>query len=1177
MKLTLPFLAALGMKRISRSLSLFLLLASAVLAQEFRASIAGEVTDPTGAPVADAKVTVTYVARNAPTEAASNEAGRYLVQFLLPGRYTMTVEKAGFKKFVREGIALNSPDRLGLDVRLELGGVTETVTVTAEAVPLQTETASRSALIENRLIENIPTSGRNLYHFQYTQPGVVKNSNYWGDFELYAFGNINGVIIGGGRPGENESLIDGVTDTRGDRGVAYAPSLNSVQEVTLQTNTYDAQFGRVGGGVTSIIVKSGTNALHGQLFEFLENEKLYATSWANNALGRGRSPFKLNTFGFEFDGPVYVPKVFDGRNKAFFMISLEALRERNPGLQVANLPTADMLQGNFSGLRTSQGQPVTIFDPTTTRLGADGRYTRQPFQGNRIPAAMINPVASKVASFYPQPNRPGGIGPDNAGNYVLVTPAKNGYDSWHGRMDVRVTQKSNISWRYGQTPWTNFAQVRWGTNPAEPSGEAPSTRIARHGSADWTYTLNPSMVFNLRFGVARYEGFSGNVFAAGFDPRQLGFPDTLVRQFTRLQFPRFDLGFYQALGADRVTSYETHDTWSLQPNLSWNRGRHNLKYGVEFRLYNRNQLNAGAASGRYSFDRRWTQFEAQRGDALSGNEFASFLLGYPSGGFVDRNIDPSWQNSYIALFLQDDWKVRPRLTLNLGLRWDYEGPRVERYNRMIRGFAFDQGSPIANQVQGLTLRGGLAYAGSSGSDRQAFFPDKNNVQPRVGVAWQLRPKWVLRGGYGLTYLGQSSNGPDTGFSRATPLIFTLDNSLTPAVTLSNPFPANIYPSGLLQPIGSSQGLATNLGFGVGAQYLDRVLPFSHQFSVGVQREMPWGFLLDVSYVGNITRKLPVGLGLNFIPASTLNSLPVGDRPAFFNAQAPNPMRGLFGGGSLNGATIPRSQLLLAYPHFAGVGISDVPIGRQRYDSFQLKATRRFAGGLAMQISYTLSKTLEQVTALNAQDVNLANLLETPLEKRLIEFDVPHVLAVLTSYELPFGRGKRFGSGMHPVLNGFAGGWNLNVQYIMRSGHPWDFPNASPLVARSAKFTHAQRDELAKSKGRSQYDPLFDDLFDASIFPRQAQAPFTLRDYPTRFPDVRFKALNVAEISVSKDFPIKERAKVQIRADFQNAFNYPWFSRGAVRPPVVTNVRYPLVEASSRAESREIILVMKVLF
>ncbi len=858
------------------------------------------------------------------------------------------------------------------------------------------------------------------------------------------------------------------------------------------------------------------------------------------------------------------------------MISLEALRERNPGLQVANLPTADMLQGNFSGLRTAQGQPVTLYDPTTTRLGPDGRYTRQPFQGNRIPAAMINPVASKVASFYPQPNRPGGVGPDNAGNYVLVTPAKNGYDSWHGRMDLRVSQKSNIAYRYGQTPWTNFAQVRWGTNPAEPSGEAPSTRVMRHGSADWTYTLNPAMVFNLRFGVARYEGFSGNIFAAGFDPRQLGFPDTLVRQFSRLQFPRFDLGFYQAIGADRVTSYETHDTWSLQPNLGWTRGRHNMRYGAEYRLYNRNQLNAGAASGRYSFDRRWTQANPLQADALSGNEFAGFLLGYPSGGSVDRNSDPAWRNGYLALFVQDDWKVTPRLTVNLGLRWDYEGPRVERYNRMVRGFAFDQASPIAGQVQGLTLRGGLVYAGSSGETRQAFLSDRNNFQPRAGVAWQFRPKWVLRGGYGLTYLGQASSGPDTGFSRTTPLTATTDN-VTPAVDLRDPFPSRLWPTGLLQPIGSSQGLATNLGVGVSAQFLDRPLPYSHQFSIGVQREMPWGFLLDASYVGNLTRKLPVGLGLNSIPAATLTSLPVADRPAFFNAQAPNPMRGLFGGGSLNGATIPRSQVLVAYPHFTGVSVSDVPIGRQHYDSFQLKATRRFSGGLAMQIAYTLSKTIEQVNLLNGQDVNLANLLETRLEKRLIEFDVPHVLAVLTSYELPFGRGKRWGSSMHPVLNGFAGGWNVNVQYLMRSGHPWDFPNAPPLAARSAKFNHSQRDELARSRGRNEYDPFFDDFLDASIFPRTAQAPFTLRDYPTRFPDVRFKALNAAEISVSKDFPIQERAKIQIRADFQNAFNYPWFSRGVVRPPNVTNARWPLVEASSRAESREVILVMKVLF
>ncbi len=455
------------------------ILVSVASGQEFRASISGDVTDPTGAPVEGARIVVTSVERNTSSETFSNAAGRHLVQFLLPGHYVVTAEKAGFKKFVREGIALAASDRLGLPIRLELGAVTESITVTGEAPLLQTETSSRTATIETRMVDNIPTSGRNLFQFQYTLPGVLKASSYWGDFELYAFGNINAVIISGGRRGENETVLDGVSNTRMDRGVAFMPALQAVEEFTVLSNAYDAQYGRVGGGVNVINLKSGTNTLHGQLFHHLENEKLYANAWGANALGLGRVPFKQNTFGFEVDGPVYLPKLFDGRNRAFFMLALEGLRERNPGAETRTLPTAEQLRGDFSGLFNTQGRPVTIYDPATTRLGPGGRYVRDPFPGKRIPQGRINPVAAQVATFYPQPNRPP-IGLDNALNYARITPSKNGYDHWVGKIDLRLSDRSTVSGRYGQTPWNNFSKIVWGTNAAEPSGEAPSTRVSRN-------------------------------------------------------------------------------------------------------------------------------------------------------------------------------------------------------------------------------------------------------------------------------------------------------------------------------------------------------------------------------------------------------------------------------------------------------------------------------------------------------------------------------------------------------------------------------------------------------------------------------------------------------------------------------------------------------------------------
>lgn len=1150
------------------SLVLTLLSASA-FSQDFRGTIIGEVTDTAGAPIANAKVTVTSLARNSSAATTTNSIGRFTVESVPSGKYQLTIEHDGFKRFVYENIAINSADRIALNAALQIGDVTEIITVNDDASLLQTETASRIALVENRVLENIPTNGRNLYQLQYTLPGVIKNSTYWGSMELYAFGNVNGVSISGGRSGENETLIDGVSNTRPDRGVAYVPSLNGTQEFTLRSNTYDARFGRIGGGVTAITVKSGANQLHGQLFEFLKNDKLNANDWIANKFDDRRSPFKNNTFGFEVDGPVFLPKLFDGRNKAFFMLSLEGMRERGEDGNIRTLPTAQMLQGDFSNLRDSDGNLITIYDPATTRL-VNGSYVRDPFPNNKIPANRINPVAAKVASFYPKPNQP--AGPDNVDNYAIFQPQKNGYDSWLGKMDLRLGENHALAFRYGQTPWSDYANIVWGTNAAEPSGTSPATRVSRNWGWDWTYTINPATIFNLRGGLARYEGFSGNSFAGGFDPRELGFPSSLVSQFTALQFPRFQIGRYSELGATRVTDYEARDTYSAQPNLIITRGKHDLKTGVEFRLYNDNHLQPGAASGHYDFDSSWTQADPQRGDALSGDDFASFLLGLSTGGYIERNIDPAYQNHYYAVFAQDDWKLRHHLTLNLGLRWDYESPRTERFNRMVRGFAFDQPSPIASKVPGLNLKGGLVYAGSNGESRLAFEPDRNNFQPRIGIAWQFKSKWVLRGGYGLSYLGQSGNGSSAGYSRDTSLIASIDGGIRPAVTLSDPFPTSLYPNGLLQPIGNSLGLATDLGQAAYAQYLNRPLPYSHQFSFGVQRELPGGWLVEASYVGNLTRKLPVFLDLNFIPANVLNSIPVADRPAYLSAEVPNPMAGLLPGSGLNGATIPRQQLLFAYPQYAGVGISDVPIGSQRYDSLQVQATRRFSKGLAASVAYTISKTLEQVSLLNAQDVNLSDLTKTKLEKRLAEYDVPQKLAVVTSYELPFGRGKHFGNGMNKVFNGLVGGWNLNVQWVYQSGFPFDFPNAAPLAAGSAKLSGSERDKRSES-GR--FDPSVDKWFDTSLFPNSEPVPYTLRNFPTRFPDMRSPNLNTWEISAFKQFVIKERIRWQIRADFQNAFNFPFFAR--LQSNDVTDQRFGQLRADITNETRRIVAVLKIIF
>ena len=1148
-----------------------------LLGQEFRANISGTVTDPSGAPIGGAKVEVTSAERQVRYDAVSNDVGIYLIRFLPPGTYTLSVQKDGFKRAQRSSLVAQGADRLSVDIRMEVGGVTESVTVTGETPLLATETASRSVTLEQKYVDDLPTSGRNVYQLLYSQPGVIKNSRYWGSFELYAFGNINGVMINGGRSGENETLIDGVSSVRGSRSASFAPALNAIQEVSIQTNSYDASYGRFGGGVTSIVLRTGTNQLHGQLYEFFKNDNLNANGYSRNSVGVKQPEYKNNTFGFTVDGPIVIPKLLNGKNKLFWMLSLESLNERNPQVQLWTVPTALERRGDYSQVIDNQRRPITIYDPLTTRANPNGAgFIRTPFAGNVIPGGRVNPVAAKLMEFYPAANRVS-ESLDGLNNYLFVNSSRNSYNQWLGKLDWAITDRHRVSGRYGETPWSNFARVQWGTNAAEPSSEYPSTRISRNWGADWTYTFSPSTVINVRGGLARYEGFSGNTFGKDYDPRQLGFPDRLVSQFESLQFPRFNFGGnnISPLGAAQTSGYETSDSYSLQPNVQSIRGRHSLKYGAEFRRYNQNNIRPASASGNYTFNRNWTQANPQQADALSGSFLATFLLGYPSSGFVDRNMNPAYRNPYTTLFFQDDWKISKTVTINMGLRWDYEGPAVERYNRQVRGFAFDQASPIASRVQGLSLKGGLLYAGSDGANREAFNRDWNNVQPRIGVAWQPAQKWVVRGGYGLYYLGQNAVGAETGFSRQTAMVVSTDNNLTPAASLSDPFPTSLFPTGLLQPIGSSQGLATNLGLAVGAQLLDRPIPKSHQFSFGLQRTLGQTLLLDASYVGNLTRDLPLGAGLNFLPTETLNSIPLATRQTYFNQQVPNPMAGLLPGSAFNGATVPRQQLLFAYPQYSQVTINNIAAGGQTYHSLQVKATRRFQNGLAMQGSYTWGKTLERVTLLNAQNANLSNLRSTRGEQRLNEYDIPHTISMVGSYELPFGKGRKFLSGMGGWGDAIFGGWNISGQYMRRGGQPLEFPNAAPTSGKSAKLTSQQRDELARKAGRSEFNPFFDKYFDTSIFPTTAQAPFTLRDFPTRFPDVRRPVLTSTEASAYKNFTLKERLKLQLRADFQNVFDQAYFGRLVATS--VQDSRFGQLNPEQDNQPRVVVLVLKVLF
>ncbi|MCC6343175.1 MAG: TonB-dependent receptor [Bryobacterales bacterium] len=1117
-------------------LLLALLSAPGAYSQEVRASITGTVTDSSGAPIPGVAITVTNIERNVSVSAASNSTGNYLTPFLAPGLYRVSAEQQGFKRFQRENIRLEAQDRARVDIVMELGDLAQSVTVSADVSLLQTETASRSQIIANELISQVPTQGRNPFQIAWAAPGVIKTGG-WRYLRSFDIAGTSNFAVNGGRNKENEVLLDGISNVRGNRTVIHVPTMESVQEFKVVTNNYDAQYGRTGGGVVTIVTKSGGNDFHGTLFEYFQSEELNANQTELNRAGTRKPPNNINTFGFNLSGPVYIPKVFNGRDKLFWLLSYEGMRQRSADPGSKSMPLAEWRQGDFSTLFNAQGQQVAIYDPLTTRPDA----TRLPFAGNRIPTNRINPVAAAAFKYYPLPNSPGD-GPSHVNNYIYPSRWIGNMDQWIGRMDYVINSKNTFYFRYGQNPFSEYRGLVFITNPftdrnpAETTGNAPLVRNGRNFTFDWTSTLSPRLTFNLRAGLARWEENTGSSFGDGFDPRQLGFAPSLVSQLDRLTFPQINLGGYQGMGASRLRNVATDDSYTVQPNVNYAMGRHLLKFGAEGRRYNDNNNNPGLAAGFYNFDSAWTRANALRGDAVSGNEIASFLLGYPASAGIDKNINPAQSNQYFAIFFQDDWKLSQKLTLNLGLRWDYETPVVERYNRQLRGFDFTTASPIANQVTGLNLKGAVQFAGVNGQPRGAFNPDRNNFQPRIGIAYRVTDKWVVRGGYGVFYLGQNEIGSSQGFSRRTTAITSTDGGLTPAVSVDNAF-ANLPGGRLLNPIGSSLGGASFLGEGIAVNYLNRPLPYSQQYSFDIERELPFHMLAEVGYVGNATRKLPVNVPLNALPASELGRRTASGAidSAYYTARVPNPMAGLIpNNAGLNGSTIPRQQLLYPFPQYSGISLTNVPIGAQDYHGFQSKLTKRMSAGFTFLASYGIGKTLERVSLLNPQDFNLTDPSSSRLEKRSAEnIDIPQKFTIAGVFELPFGKGKTWGNSWAKPADLLLGGWQLNFDITYQSGWAIDYPNAAQVSPGSAKLSSG------RTLDRWFNTDLWNNPATGARVPRQE--PYTLREFPSRFGDVRVPGYQNWDASISKRFAIHENINAQFRFEMVNAFNHPWYT------------------------------------
>ena len=781
-----------------RALSLLwlCLLAACAFGQEFRATVNGRITDPNGASVANAVLTVRNLATNEAASVTTNAEGAYTVPFLKPGVYTIAVEASGFKKFVRDRQELQVGQNATINITLEIGATSETVTITAEAPLLEETKADRGNVIENRRIVELPLNARNPFMLATLTPGITFNGP-----AIYQRPFDNGAIadwsINGGLNRSNEFLLDGAPNNsvQGGNNIAYVPPVDAVGEFKIITNSYDAQYGRTAGGVVNVQIKSGGNQFTGSIYEFyrrnwLDSNYLFS-NFRNLPAGRFRradgtlekAEHFLDQYGGVISGPVWIPKIYNGKDKTFFLFNYEGYREGTPNPQVITVPTEAFRNGDFSQYRTANGQLIRIFDPATGR-NVNGVWTRDPFPNNIIPANRISPIAQKLLALYPKPNTvtPGGDPWRN--NYAdIPNIANDKFKNWIFKIDQNFGDKDKVFFRYG---YNNRAEIRW-TNgitqgPAQ-DGQLPLNRINYTGVADWLHTFNATTVFNLRVSANRYIEEARFQDGLGYDASQLGFPSALVNQLPIKMFPRFEISDNIQLGRGSF-GREVTNVYSVQPNISMVKGPHTIRFGADIRLQQYARQAAGNAGLRLTFDRTFTQETFNRADVLSGSGLASLLLGAPIGGNIDNNVFPIYMAKYYAPWFQDDWKVTRRLTLNFGFRWDANLPGVERYNRLNYDFNATTINPANDRINRSRLLNGDRIFGGLGfvtDGRAAVNSDWNNVQPRIGFAFSMTPKTVLRGGYGRYYVNPvgAPGYPTNGFSIQTPFVASDNSNRTP--------------------------------------------------------------------------------------------------------------------------------------------------------------------------------------------------------------------------------------------------------------------------------------------------------------------------------------------------------------------------------------------------------------